>query len=472
MRKQRSKWWWALAIGITALAWRWGCRSSDERIDTYLHVKLAPGMAQEQLAPPLDGTTVLDSEPLFSRPTEALGEDQAAAATRSGEPMPDLSAWRRIHVQGTRNAIEHALAALEAREDVESAFEAPRPELPFVPGSTFASGSCPIRTPRYDERQGYLRPAPAGIDAPYAWTKPGGRGEAVWFADIEGAWNTAHEDLPVDRIEAIGRPIDSRDWEMHGTAVLGEVMSRDNGLGMVGIAPNVARVFTSSVAGRSAASAIDLAQAKMRPGDVLLIELHAIGPRGRFLPMEFWDDVFDVIKIASARGVVVIEAAGNGAEDLDHETYKRKLDRKKRDSGAIMVGAGAPAIEGWTDRSRLDFSNYGSRVDVQGWGRIVATLDYGDLQGCDATKRKYTNLFGGTSSASPIVAGAAMLLESISKTERGCPMSPVDVRKLLVSTGSPQMDGPHGPKKQHIGPRPNLARAIERSRSFEVSCER
>ena len=470
MRKQRSTWRWILAIAILALVWRW-CRSSDERIEATLHVKLAPGAARDW-TPPFDDATLLDAEPLFVRPATALAEERVTATTLSGQPMPDLSAWRRVRVKGTRKVIDHELARLRARDDVMTAFEAPTPELPFVPGSTTTSGSCPVRTPPYHERQGYLRPAPAGIDAPFAWAKPGGRGDAVWFADVEGAWNTAHEDLPADRIRAIGRPMRSRDWEMHGTAVLGEVLSRENDLGMVGIAPNVGRVITSSIAGISAAAAIDRAQAELRAGDVLLIELHAIGPRGRFLPMEFWDDVFEVLQIASARGVVVVEAAGNGAEDLDHEAYGGKLDRRKRDSGAIMVGAGAPALEGWKDRSRLDFSNYGSRVDVQGWGRMVATLDYGDLQGCDAAQRKYTDLFGGTSSASPIVAGAALLVESIVKTEKGCPLSPRDLRTLLVETGSPQTDGPHGRAKQNIGPRPDLSGAIEGARAFPVRCAR
>lgn len=435
-------------------------------------MKLAPGAMPQQWVPPLDDATVLDAEPLFARPATALAEDRMTASARGGQPMPDLSRWRRVRVRGARGAIDRALVRLRERADVMTAFEAPRPELPFVPGSTTATGSCPVRTPPYHELQGYLRRAPGGIDAPSAWAKPGGRGDAVWFADVEGAWNTTHEDVPGDRIHAIGRPVRDRAWEMHGTAVLGEVLSRDNDLGMFGIAPSVARVITSSVADVSAAAAIDLAQAQLRPGDVLLIELHAIGPRGRFLPMEFWDDVFEVIQIASARGVVVVEAAGNGAEGLDHEAYKEKFDRRQRDSGAIMVGAGAPAAPGWKDRSRLDFSNYGSRVDVQGWGQMVATLDYGDLQGCDATRRKYTNLFAGTSSASPIVAGAALLVESIVKTDRGCPLSPADVRAVLVETGSPQTDGPHGPAKQHIGPRPDLSGAIERARAFPVRCGR
>ena len=278
--------------------------------------------------------------------------------------------------------------------------------------------------------------------------------------------------LPIssERLHSLGREISGRDWEMHGTAVLGEVVSKDNRIGMMGIAPDVARVYTSSIAGRSPALAIDRAQAELRRGDVLLIELHAIGPRGRFLPMEYWDDVFDVIKIATSRGIVVIEAAGNGAEDLDHEAYKGKLDRRQRDSGAIMVGAGAPALKDWTDRSRLDFSNYGSRVDVQGWGRKVATVDYGDLQGCDATGRKYTGNFGGTSSASPIVAGAAIILESVMKADRKCVLTPARVRSVLAETGSPQTDGPHGPASQNIGPRPDLVRAIARAKELK-GCE-
>ncbi len=429
-----------------------------------LHVKLAPG-AGESWSAGLGGVEVVDAQRLFARPASSLALDRAVAAASAGRSMPDLGAWRRLRVRGSRAAIDRALAGLRARHDVITAFEAPRAELPFVRDTRDTMGrSCPVKTPSYQDRQRYLGPAPGGIDAPAAWALPGGRGQAIWFADVEGAWNAAHEDLPGDRIHAIGRPMGGRGWEMHGTAVLGEVASRDNELGMFGIAPDVARIVTSSITDVSPAAAIDLAQAELRPGDVLLIELHAVGPRRRFLPMEFWDDVFEVIQIATARGVVVIEAAGNGAEDLDHRAYQGKLDRRVRDSGAIMVGAGAPNAKGWVDRSRLDFSNYGSRVDVQGWGRMVATLDYGDLQGCDAAQRKYTNLFAGTSSASPVVAGAAVLIQSVSKTRAGCPLSPKDLRALLVETGSPQTDGPHGRATQHIGPRPDLARALARAR--------
>jgi serine protease len=214
-------------------------------------------------------------------------------------------------------------------------------------------------------------------------------------------------------------------------------------------------VFTSSIGGTTVADAIDTAAEQLRAGDVLLIELQSRPRTGMpYLPVEYADDVFDVIRAASDRGVIVIEAAGNGFADLDRF---RNLRREDRNSGAIVIGAGAPPREGFSDRARLDFSNYGSRVDVQAWGRKVATLDYGDLQACDGVDRHYTGEFSGTSSASPIVAGAAVLLESYARAQLGRPLSPLELRALLRATGTPQM----GDLREPIGPRPDLAKALK-----------
>jgi subtilisin family serine protease len=344
-----------------------------------------------------------------------------------------------------------AIAEIAARPDVIEAY--PEPDVdPLSNDNTTADDgdSCPIKTPEYDPLQGYVGPAPEGIDARFAW-QHGHRGGGVWFADVEGGWNPSHEDLPGDRITLVGgRSQRSGAWGAHGTAVLGEVVGADNGKGVIGLAPDVERVFTSSIHGQDVADAIDAAAEALRMGDVLLIELQGTGPRGRYVPVEYWDDIYAAIRAATDRGVVVIEAAGNGAEDLDRKEYRGKLSRSGRDSGAIVVGAGAPPREGFVDRSRLDFSNYGSRVDVQGWGRKVATLDYGDLQACDdrARDRHYTGEFSGTSSASPIVAGAAILLEDAN----GRALMPRAVRDALTSTGTAQT----GDLREHIGPRPDL----------------
>jgi subtilisin family serine protease len=400
--------------------------------------------------------------PLFPRSAQLLAADRKEAVALGAKDAPDLSTWFRMDEVTDPDALVRELLG---RADIVDAFVAPTPELALMDESDLdvAGDSCPITTPTYDEKQVYLSAAPAGIDVAAAWALPGGRGTNVAFADIEGAWNDRHEDLPGERMYDVGREqINQRSWVAHGTAVVGVLSSKDNELGMVGIAPEISSIVVASIGGIGPAAAIDQAQAALEEGDVLLIELHSKGPRRRFLPMEYWGDVFDVVKLATGRGIVVVAAAGNGGEDLNHKAYKRKFDRNFRDSGAILVGAGAPSHAGFTDRSRLDFSNYGSRVDVQGWGRKVATLDYGDLQDCGSPhRRKYTAEFAGTSSASPIVTGAAILLQSIYKERHQRVMSPTTMRDLLRKTGSPQTDGPSGSaKKTPIGPRPDLKAAL------------
>ena len=87
-------------------------------------------------------------------------------------------------------------------------------------------------------------------------------------------------------------------------------------------------------------------------------------------------------------------------------------------SDAVFVGAGnppsgihgrTPVNPGWNetyvDRARCGFSNYGSRVDCQGWGFEVTSTGYGSLQGGGSRDLWYTDTFSGTSSASPIVTG-------------------------------------------------------------------
>lgn len=446
-----------------------------------VHVALAPGAQSHArlarlAAAFVDGAegaraaAAVEVEPLIaSLDAGALGADPTLAG---------LQRWARVELPLSRDVAARFAAFVVARGVATDAFVEPVIALPvaIAPGAEVAAppappapgdgDACPIHTPRYDERQGYLAPAPGGVDAAAAWRHPGGAGDGVWFADVEGGWNLGHEDLAgVDHVHVAGRPIDDPSWQAHGTAVLGEVVGRDNGLGVTGLTPAVERVVTASIWRTSVADAIFAAQRALRPGDVLLIELQGEGPRRRWLPVEYWNDAFEVIQHATSRGVIVIEAAGNGGEDLDHRAYGGAFDRARRDSGAILVGAGAPPRPGFTDRARLDFSNHGGRVDVQGWGRRVATLDYGDLQACadgrgPARTRHYTDEFSGTSSASPIVAGAAIALQGVRRAAGLAPLTPAAMRSLLVETGTPQVDGPHGRATQHIGPRPDLARAV------------
>ncbi|HEY8504281.1 MAG TPA: S8 family serine peptidase, partial [Gemmataceae bacterium] len=305
----------------------------------------------------------------------------------------------------------------------------------------------------------------------------GATGAGVTVCDIEGAWTLRHEDLPRGIRLLGGTMIDDVSWRDHGTAVLGEMVSQPASVGCAGICHQARAAVQPAVIDGvfNTAGAILNAANKLAPGDVILIELHAPGgPDGKFVAMQHWPDVFAAIKTAVARGVVVVEAAGNGDENFDRPEYIG--DGLQKDAGAIVVGAGVPptnyfdayAFPGFAPysriglpRSRIWFSNYGKIVNVQGWGWHVATLGYGDAQGGADEKTWYTLRFSGTSSASPIVTGAAACLQSYAKAKRGAVLTPDEVRDILVRTGTPQADdAPRAPLGQKIGPLPDLTRAL------------
>jgi hypothetical protein len=166
--------------------------------------------------------------------------------------------------------------------------------------------------------------------------------------------------------------------------------------------------------------------------------------------------------IAYGNGVTVVEAAGNGSQDLDDPVYNagHAPFLLANDSGAIIVGAGAANPGSDTPRSRLSFSNYGATVDLQGWGEFVTTTGYGDLYSADGVSYHYTGTFSGTSSASPIVTTAVTLLQSWSINVNAVTLTPAQIRAQLMATGTPQQAGTF-PVSQNIGPLPDLAAAVD-----------
>ena len=180
---------------------------------------------------------------------------------------------------------------------------------------------APPVTPNYEARQGYLEPAPAGIDARYAWTRPGGTGAGVRIIDIEGAWRFTHEDLVQNQGGVLaGTQSTDLGWRNHGTAVTGEFSGDRNAIGISGICPDANVRGVSIFGGLGTAAAIRQAADALAPGDIILIELHRVGPQG-FIAIEWWPDDYAAVRYATDRGVLVVDAAGNGAQDLDDAIY-------------------------------------------------------------------------------------------------------------------------------------------------------
>jgi Subtilase family len=436
--------------------------------------------------------------PLFGTSEQRLRFEASSIAAVAGAAPPDLSVFYRCESSGQGRNLEQLTADLLAVDVVEAAYVKPPAEPAQLNDMTPAPEDAPPLTPDFTTRQGYLDPAPGGIDARYSWTRPGGRGTGVGVIDVEGAWRFGHEDLLANQGGVIGgTPSTDLGWRNHGTAVLGEFSGDVNGLGVTGICPDANVRGISIFGGLGSAAAIRQAANALTPGDIILIELHRPGPRHAFetrndqlgyIAVEWWPDDFAAIQYATGRGVIVVEAGGNGAENLDDGIYNTRptgfpsswsnpFNRANRDSGAIVVGAGAPppgthGQDHGPDRSRLDFSNFGALVDAQGWGREVTSCGYGDLQGGLSEDEWYTDRFSGTSSASPIVVGALGALQGVARAA-GAPVTPAQARSLLRSTGSPQQDAPARPSSQRIGNRPDLRQLIGRiTKAKELKAEK
>lgn len=325
-------------------------------------------------------------------------------------------------------------------------------------------GSDPAVSPADDPRssnQGYLDPAPDGIDAEFAWGLPGGDGQGQNVIDLERGWTLNHEDLNAHGA-ALLHGVLLNTSRPHGTSVLGEICAVDNTLGGVGIAPNVASVDVVSYNGSTRPNAIMAAIDNLPFGGVLLLEAQLSATIGGTawvnLPIEALDAEFEAIRLATALGISVVEAAGNGSNDLDIFTDaggRQIFNRGSadfRDSGAIMVGAASST----TPHTRMNFSNFGSRIDCYGWGENVDTATSTTAMPFSTTA--YTGGFNGTSSASPIVTGAALLVQGIAENGLGFRFSAWQMRALLSdpATGTPS----NNPAVDRIGVMPDLQAII------------
>lgn len=429
-------------------------------------------------------------EPLFGPSEEHLNLREAAPGLEALMPE-NLGLFYRVDcAESDKPSMAVALKSLPS---VEAAFVKPgaSPAVEVLNAMTPRIEDVPPATPDFVARQGYLGAAPAGVDAQYASSVPGGRGAGIRVIDIEGAWRFSHEDLTQNQGGlAGGTASPDVGWRNHGTAVIGEIGGDLNGFGVTGIAPDANVRGISIFGGMGSAGAIRRAADLLQPGDVLLIELHRPGPLATgvgqqgFIAIEWWPDDYAAIRYAIARGIVVVEAAGNGAQNLDNPAYdnpdpgfpaswRNPFRRGAADSGAILVGAGAPppgthGRNHGPDRSRLDFSNFGAAVDVQGWGREVTTCAYGDLQGGPNEDVWYTDQFSGTSSASPIIVGVLAAIQGVRKARALPLLTPASARALLRSTGSPQTDAPGRPATERIGNRPNLRQMIAQLQPNDV----
>jgi cell wall-associated protease len=211
---------------------------------------------------------------------------------------------------------------------------------------------------------------------------------------------------------------------LHGTHVAGIIaQSRNNNLGGDGIAQNVEIMAIRAVP-----------DGDEYDKDIALSIRYAVdngakvinGSFGKsYSPQKQW--VYDAIKYAESKDVLIVHAAGNDAKDIDVEyNFPNDSDDKKTEFASNLITVGALNYEYGT-AIMAPFSNYGKlNVDVYAPGmKIYATTPNNSY--------KYEQ---GTSMASPNVAGVAALIRSYFPN-----LKAKQVKYILMNSGTP-IDSP------------------------------
>jgi hypothetical protein len=277
----------------------------------------------------------------------------------------------------------------------------------------------------------------------------------VRFIDIEQGWKLDHERNNIKPLPLTG--INEKNWEDHGAAVLGIITGGNNNIDF-GITPDAAGYVISQWrpdGSPNDADAILSAISYLNYGDIILIESQSYHSNtlNKLWPVEIHEASFQAIRLATALGIIVIEAAGNGdlysriGNDLDmfSSNGKRILypaGNDFNDSGAILVAAASNELP----HTRNISSNYGSRINCYAWEESLADVHLMKLRG--------------TSGASAIIAGAAIAIQSISVAKNNLRLSPQQMREIfsndLYGTASA-----NGHVNDKIGVMPDLKKIIE-----------
>lgn len=328
--------------------------------------------------------------------------------------------------------------------------------------------------------QGYLNARPVGIDARWAWESTPVDGSGASIVDLESGWLKTHEDLPQGIPIIVG---ENNSGLGHGAAVLGILVAVDDKKGVVGIAPKATvRLASQYFDGvPNTAAAIILAIDQMQRAEILLLEITLFDFRiMNWLPAEIYPQVFDLIHFATHDlGIIVFEPTGSlpGLQGVDldlYEDFEGKLMFNRgspdfRDSGAIIVSAAFRTLP----HGRIPYAHYGSRIDCFAWGNEFRCCSDGDKgEGHEGNPPEATyGVFGGASGATAIVAGAALLIQSLAIREGFGVLDPDEMRRVLSApglntssneTGDEQYDAEHkdDPDINRIGVMPDLSRII------------
>ncbi len=262
-------------------------------------------------------------------------------------------------------------------------------------------------------------------------------GKGVRVAILDTGIDLTHPDLVPNLDIALGRNCITtgppQDGHGHGTHVAGIVAAADNGLGVIGVAPDARlvpfKVLNDQGSGEwsNLICAIDYLTGLATDGDptndirVANMSLGDVGTIGSCSD----GGIREAICRAHEAGIVFVAAAGNST--VDASTFIPAAFPEVIAVSALTDLDGEPGGLGgcwllifFCDDTLAEYSNFGSTIDVTAPGTQI----YSDWTGGGYASEM------GTSMASPHVAGVAALLVAANPS-----LQPADVEELLKTTG-------------------------------------
>lgn len=367
------------------------------------------------------------AEPSIQIPEQEAATAQAVAQER-GANVPNLGNFVTLHFPPDTDTRQVA-QELSQLPEVERAVAVPRALPPQTPLNEplVGTGDQVVLNPATGlENQWYIFRCRAN----QAWAMATGGG--VVIADIDWGYRLTHEDLAsrLDLSRAYnsfdgGTNVSTGGSVSHGTAVMGIAGGADNNLGVAGFAfgaslwPVQADSGPGSPLGGNAwAGGIEWVRTADSNGrrKVIILEVQT----GSFGNYEMVPSVNAAIRTAIAHGVVACVAAGNGDRDAGVDDSGNAIP----ETGSILVGATEYHA---TENRRAGFSNFGRRIVVSAPGD--ASHDMTCNSNADGA---YRNGFGGTSGATPKVAGTAALMLQVNSS-----LTHEQIRTILNTTGTP-----------------------------------
>jgi PKD repeat protein len=256
---------------------------------------------------------------------------------------------------------------------------------------------------------------------PGAWLNADGSGVAI--ADCDAGFSLTHFELDGNYdlsqrydFSDIHTPLNVEDGTQaaHGTGVAGILAAEANGQEMAGIAYHSRIIplqywnYNPAIDDGNFNSALanSVLGAMSRDVDIIVLEAQSVTGSAETIPA-----VRDAVITAVNSGIPVVAAAGNYNQPL--------VTEETTDTGSIIVGA-LNSIDQRAYFGGTQASNFGNRVDVAAYGELLYSTAPGNA---------FTQNFGGTSGATPQVAGIVALMLDIDPS-----LTPTEIRTIIRST--------------------------------------